>query len=433
MIWLAVAVAVMPFKDLSGTRGSAGEAIRETVTSDLREVSGVKVIERDRIDQLIAEQNLSAKKTDLDAVATVRLGTLVGATMIVAGAYQRAGATVRLTARLVKVETGEILASAKVDGPESDFLSLQDRLAGELFGKTAVKLPPPRKRKRIKSFRTVELYGDAVAEKDQGKKQKLLKLALDEDPDFVYAVRELEELQKRMGEYARVSSVKLMQQEQAGLARVTDAKRPAAERVRAARELFDAMAAARRYHALEDTAARLAEGPLPDAREEAAFRLFQARDRLHRFDLALQAGERYLSTFPTGGHFRVVETRMHEIAETRRKREARRAEYAADLKEKREGLKPGAEYDYAPCIAARWNSQHNELMLDSCSAFIARHAANPDPDAREHVVAARFFVILALAERGDFARARPLADKLIADSDEWDEELRKLMSEWPTD
>ena len=97
MLWLAIAVAVMPVNDLSGTKGSAGEAIRETVTADRREVAGVKGLERDRIDQLIAAQTLAAKKTDLDAVASGRLGTLVGATMIVAGAYQRAGKTVRLT------------------------------------------------------------------------------------------------------------------------------------------------------------------------------------------------------------------------------------------------------------------------------------------------------------------------------------------------
>ncbi len=49
------------------------------------------------------------------------------------------------------------------------------------------------------------------------------------------------------------------------------------------------------------------------------------------------------------------------------------------------------------------------------------------------MTAARFFVVLALAERGDFDKARPLAESLLADSDAWDEELRKLISTWPTD
>ena len=82
---------------------------------------------------------------------------------------------------------------------------------------------------------------------------------------------------------------------------------------------------------------------------------------------------------------------------------------------------------------ARWNSQLNELMLDSCTTFINIYKNDARTDAREFVTAARFFVILALAERGDFARARPQAEALLADSDAWDEELRKLMANWPTD
>jgi len=120
---------------------------------------------------------------------------------------------------------------------------------------------------------------------------------------------------------------------------------------------------------------------------------------------------------------------------------ARRAEYASDLAEKRGGLVQNGvvppdkklEYDYAPCIAARWNSQHNELMLDGCSQFLQQHGGDRDPEARDYVMAARFFLMLALAERGDFDKARPLAERLLADTHEWDEDLRKLMSEWPTD
>jgi hypothetical protein len=184
-------------------------------------------------------------------------------------------------------------------------------------------------------------------------------------------------------------------------------------------------------------AARWHQSRLQGVAELAAYSQFRALDGLHRFDAALAAGEEYLKTLPTGDHFRDIETRMHALVEERRKREARRAEYAADLAEKRQHAPSTPdqklEWDYAPCICARWNSQLNELMLDSCSQFIAAYKNDARPDAKDHVTAARFFVVLALAERGDFARARPLAEQLIADSDEWDEELRKLMATWPTD
>ncbi|HWE31486.1 MAG TPA: hypothetical protein VHB97_25970, partial [Polyangia bacterium] len=96
-------VAVMPFRDLAATKAPVGEALRETVTADLKEVPGLRVVERAAIDRVIGEQNLEAKKRDLDAIASVRVGTLLGASTIVAGAYQRAGDHVRLTARFIDV------------------------------------------------------------------------------------------------------------------------------------------------------------------------------------------------------------------------------------------------------------------------------------------------------------------------------------------
>ncbi|MFI5290893.1 MAG: CsgG/HfaB family protein, partial [Polyangia bacterium] len=199
-------VAVMPFKDLSGARGSIGEAIRETVTTDLKGVPGLRVIERGDLDQVLAEQNLQARKADLDPLSTVKVGKLLGASLIVAGAYQRAASSVRLTARFVRVETGEIVGTAKVDGRAADFLSLQDKVTVQLLRSAGlrgerVQLFAKRVRPKLKSLKTIELYGDAVVEKDDKKKEDLLKLALNEDPGFVYASRDLDELEKRLKRY----------------------------------------------------------------------------------------------------------------------------------------------------------------------------------------------------------------------------------------
>jgi TolB-like protein len=126
-------VAVMPFRDLSAARAPVGEAIRETLTVDLRD-TGVRVVERGAIDRVIAEQSLEDKKRDLPAIGAVRVGTLVGATWIVTGAYQRAGGEVRMTARVVDVASGELRGSAKVDGAADELLALQDRVLAVRLG-----------------------------------------------------------------------------------------------------------------------------------------------------------------------------------------------------------------------------------------------------------------------------------------------------------
>ena len=433
-------VAVMPFADLAATRAPVGEAIRETLTVDLRD-TGVRVVERGAIDRVLGEQNLEDKKRDLPAIGAVRVGTLVGATWIVIGAYQRAGGAVRLTARVVDVASGELRGSAKVDGAADELLGLQDRLAAALFasaGLPAAKVQKLAKRTRPKvPYRALELYGDAVQAPSDDKRRALLQQTIAAAPQLTYAVRDLEALQRRMGGYSAVANLKLDERERALIARADDGRRAAAERVAAAREALGSLDAARRFHALADVAGRWRTSTLPGVAELAAGAQFRALDGLHRFDAALTAGEAYLRAFPTGDRYRELEARMHEIVETRKKREARRAEYAADLAEHRQRTpntpEHKADYDYAPCIAARWNAQLNELMLDNCAAFATAYRKDPRSDVRDNVMAARFFVILALAERGDFDKARPLADALLADSDAWDEELRKLMATWPTD
>jgi hypothetical protein len=325
------------------------------------------------------------------------------------------------------VETGEIVGSAKVDGAATELLALEDRVTGELVRSAGLKPPRPRPRARLRSWKTVELYGDAAVEVDPARKKEKLQLAIDEDPGFVYALRDLAALEQRLAGYSRESSARLATHD-LKLSAV-----PRADRARAAQKWFAEAHAQRRWHAAASTAAALVEPAWGDeVREEATYRLFQARDQLHEVDLALQVGELYLAQFPTAARFREVETRMHELVETRKKRAARKAEYDADVADKRQSSS-AVERDFAPCIAARWNNQLNQLMLDGCTAFLAHHANDTDPDAREHVLAARFFVVLALAETGDFARARPLADKLLADSDAWDTELQALLATFPTD
>jgi hypothetical protein len=273
-----------------------------------------------------------------------------------------------------------------------------------------------------------EIYSKSLLASADDQKAFLLSQSVALDPSFVYATDDLAALQKRMAEYSKKSSIQLAAREKALLERAQSRKLSADERLRNGRELLESLAQARRWHTLANL-----KLDLKDLDEEISFRHFQALDKLHKSDLALQSGEQHLQNFPTGLRYREVETRMHEIVEQKQKMISRMPEYENDLKEKRAGRKPGVEYDYAPCIATRWNSLVNDLMLENCTKYLEQHGRDPDKDAQDHAVAARFFVILALEARGDFARARPLAEKLIADSDEWDSELRKMMAEWPTD
>ena len=102
------------------------------MTSDLKTLGGVRVVERAQLDRVLGEQHLQGAG-EVDSATAARVGKLIGATLIAVGAYQQSAADVRLTARFVQVETGEIVGTAKVDGRASDFLHLQDKVTAELL------------------------------------------------------------------------------------------------------------------------------------------------------------------------------------------------------------------------------------------------------------------------------------------------------------
>jgi TolB-like protein len=330
-------VAVMPFKDLSGGKGQVGEAIRETVTADLKEVAGLRVIERSSIDQVIAEQNLQAKKTELDTIATVRVGTLLGATLIVAGAYQRVGDGVRLTARFVSVETGEIKGSAKVDGAAADLLALQDRVTVQLLksagiGERQQQRFVARRREKV-PLRTFELYGDAVTETDDDQRQRKLKLALDASPRFSYALRDLDALEKRVtsyGDQAQRARAARNRDELDKAERALAAAKDDEARYSAWQQLLLQLRIQRRWHRLIREARKVADHPPPKPTspnwsaadpiaESALGYIADSYYDLNDYDGVLATEEELMRRFPGSRRFDTARWRVKNAIEHKRK------------------------------------------------------------------------------------------------------------------
>lgn len=127
-------LAIMDFEggDLYHDMKHLSKGVPEAITTVFAKQSDLVLIERLQRDKIVAELNLAeSRHTDPDAV--VKLGKLLGANYMVIGSFQRRGRKIRLMARRVKVETGEIFEAADVIGVEDDIFELEDALGAKLL------------------------------------------------------------------------------------------------------------------------------------------------------------------------------------------------------------------------------------------------------------------------------------------------------------
>jgi TolB-like protein len=164
-------VAVLNFDNTSGNAEyqNMGKALAAMMITDLASVPELTLVERERMQDVLEEQKLQSSPL-FDQATAVKAGKLIGAQYIVTGVFAAAQPQVRIDTRVIDVETGEIVKTAKVTGKEDKFFELQQKLAHELVDGLGVALTPEgrealRKRQeadRMDELQTVTLYSQAL-------------------------------------------------------------------------------------------------------------------------------------------------------------------------------------------------------------------------------------------------------------------------------
>jgi tetratricopeptide (TPR) repeat protein len=131
-----VSLAVLPFENL--TRQSSDEwmglSFAESLAGSLARVPSLQVIERSQIKRVLQEQHFSQSAL-VESAQAPSLGKLVGARRMVLGNFQKVGERLRIQARMISVETGQIIPESviMIEGAAADILDLQDTLAQKLL------------------------------------------------------------------------------------------------------------------------------------------------------------------------------------------------------------------------------------------------------------------------------------------------------------
>lgn len=138
-------IAVLPFEN-GGSYGQDKEnfealqqGIPGMLISELANNPAARVVDRGEIQKLLSEQDLG-ENGRVDAATAAKIGKLVGARYMIAGTFVDLYGRFRMDARIINVETSEILKVVKADGKREELFRLIQNLAENLMKET--RLPP---------------------------------------------------------------------------------------------------------------------------------------------------------------------------------------------------------------------------------------------------------------------------------------------------
>jgi TolB-like protein len=130
-------VAIINFDNSTGKItdfGDIGGPLRDMLISDLSDIKNLSMVDRQSLSKILDEQNLN-NSSRFDQVTATKLGKLLGAEVIITGTYFEFMNNLRVDAKFIKVETGEISFSVGVEGTREKLFELKNSLANKIIEK----------------------------------------------------------------------------------------------------------------------------------------------------------------------------------------------------------------------------------------------------------------------------------------------------------
>jgi TolB-like protein len=201
-------IAVLPFEN-GGSYGQDKEnfdalqvGLQQMLITEFAQNGQLRIVERGRIKDLLAEQELGAGGR-VDPNTAAKIGKLVGAKYVVLGGFIDFYGDFRIDTRIVNVETSELVKTVKEQDKREKLYGLVVTLAGDVT--KGVNLPAlPRQAMEQRESRQVptealQLYSRALLYADRGDAQRaadLFNQAIKVFPEYTEAQEGLRQLKQ---------------------------------------------------------------------------------------------------------------------------------------------------------------------------------------------------------------------------------------------
>ncbi|MBI5546275.1 MAG: hypothetical protein HY901_20505 [Deltaproteobacteria bacterium] len=204
------------------------KGLADMIITDLVAWDGVAVVERDKLEAVIGELKLQHTRT-FDQSTAAKVGKLLGAQYLLTGTLHSAAPQLRIDARLIQAEKGQVVASASVRGPQEKVFDLEQELVDRITAGIDLKVKNLAARRKVKvpDLDVLLAYSKAIDLSDQGKEkeaQKAIQAVVSRSPAFLMArerkeqiLKRLEEAEKRRAEVVTGSALELGRLSEAAL------------------------------------------------------------------------------------------------------------------------------------------------------------------------------------------------------------------------
>ena len=197
-------VAILDFSNNSlidkEKNASLSQGLAEIMITELSKVQSLKLVERQKINSLIQEMQLSQSGI-ISEDAGVQVGKLLGAHFLVFGSYMISfNNKIRVDIRIVDVETGVTVKAEEVTDKVSNLFEIIKKLNEKITKDLAVKITDNEKKSLMTSEASLDVisYFSTGLEFEEANKidqaKKMYQKILEKDADFEPAKKRLREL-----------------------------------------------------------------------------------------------------------------------------------------------------------------------------------------------------------------------------------------------
>lgn len=204
------------------------KGLADMIITDLVAWDGVAVVEREKLEAVMAELKLQ-RTAAFDQATAVKVGRFLGAQYVLTGSMISVSPELKIVARLSKAETSELVAGASVRGPQEKLFDLEQELVDQITAGIDLKVKnlAARRKAKVPDLASLVAYSVALDLTDQGRLDeagKAIQALVSRQPSFLMArerkddiLKRLKEVEKRRADMATESVLELGRRADAAL------------------------------------------------------------------------------------------------------------------------------------------------------------------------------------------------------------------------